>query len=74
LVSRALGDENKSAAELVGKLIADLGMPTTLRDVGVRRDQFEAIGNGAMQNMMVRSNPRKIDDPSQVKEILEMAW
>lgn len=74
LVSRALGDESKPAADLVGKLIGDLGMPTTLRDVKVRREHFDAISNGAMQNMMVRSNPRKIDDPSQVKEILEMAW
>lgn len=74
LVARALGDENAPAADLVGKLISDLGMPTTLRDVNVRREHFEAIGNGAMQNMMVRSNPRRIDDPSQVKEILEMAW
>lgn len=74
LVSRALGDESKPAADLVGELIRDLGMPTTLRDVNVRREHFEAISNGAMQNMMVRSNPRKIDQPSQVKEILEMAW
>ena len=49
-------------------------MPTRLRDVGVRREHFDAIAAGAMQNVFVRSNPRPVTDPAHVLEMLEMAW
>lgn len=72
-ISVALG-ESGDAADAVAKLIADLGQPTSLRDVGVSKDQFGAIARGAMQNMMVRSNPRQITGEADVLEILELAW
>ena len=51
-----------------------LGQPTRLRDVGVRQEHYDAIAAGGMQNVFVRSNPRPINDPAQIREILEMAW
>jgi len=36
-------------------------------------NQFDAIANGAMQNMTVRSNPRPITDQRNIPEMLEMA-
>jgi alcohol dehydrogenase class IV len=42
--------------------------------VGINRTQFPAIANGAMQNMMVRSNPKPILSESDIYEILEIAW
>jgi alcohol dehydrogenase class IV len=74
LVADALGDPGGDAAEAVAKLIADLGLPNLLRDVGVRREHFDSIANGAMQNVFVRSNARPVNDPAQVLETLEMAW
>lgn len=74
LVAAAMGRPNDEAAEAIGDLISALGMPRTLRAVGVRREHYDFIANGAMQNMMVRSNPRPISAPDQVKEILDMAW
>jgi len=74
MVAQTLDREGWSAADAVAELVADLGQPGRLRDVGVQRDQFEAIANGAMRNVMVRSNPRPIADPRSILEILEMAY
>lgn len=74
LVSRALGNENERASVLLRTLISDLGMPGTLAAVNVTRDHVPAITAGAMQNMMVRSNPRPITSQDQVAEILELAF
>lgn len=73
-VARALGRTDGDAAQAVAALVKDLGQPSRLRDVGVRREHFDAIARGAMQNMMVRSNPRPVKSEADVLEILEMAW
>lgn len=74
LISVAMGHPEALAADLVAALIRDLGLPETLQDVSVKRAHFEAIAQGGMQNMMVRSNPRQIKSPEDILEILELAW
>ena len=74
LIAGAMGEDCTPAHELVKTLIKQLGMPTTLREVGVKRVQFDAIADGALQNMFVRANPRAIETTSQVVEILEGCW
>lgn len=74
LISEAFGEPERLAADLVEALIRDLGLPQTLRDVGVSRGHFEAIAQGGMQNMMVRSNPRPIHHPDNIVDILDLAW
>jgi alcohol dehydrogenase class IV len=73
-VSRAMGRPDMEAADAVAELVADLGQPTRLRDVGITRDQFDAIANGSIGNVFVSQNPRPISEPAQILEILEMAW
>lgn len=74
VVSETLGRTGEPAAQAVGDLIAGLGMPTRLQDVEVRKDQFQAIAEASMHDRWIPTNPRKITDPAQVVEILEMAW
>jgi alcohol dehydrogenase class IV len=76
LVAAALGrgDGDGDAATAVEDLVRDLGQPGDLRSVGVQRDHFDAVAHGAMQNMMVRSNPRPVTAEAHVREILELAW
>jgi len=74
LVAEALGRSDGDAAQAVADLVRDLGQPATLRDVGVQRGHFDAIARGAMQNMMVRSNPRPVTREADIHEILELAW
>jgi alcohol dehydrogenase class IV len=49
-------------------------LPQRLRDVGVKREQFREIAEHAMHDRYIPANPRKIDGPESVIEILEMAW
>ena len=74
LVSDALGDPATPAGDLIESLVRALGMPLTLRDVGVRRDQFDAVASASMENVFVRSNPRPIRSPQDIVDILNMAW
>jgi alcohol dehydrogenase class IV len=73
-VSEALGDKDASAADLVAGLIADLGLPSRLRDVGVKQDQLDRIAELSMHDRWIHTNPRKIDGPAVVREILDAAW
>lgn len=71
-IASALGGAN--AGDAVRAIVDQLGLPTRLRDVGVERDHFDAIASGAMANAWVRANPRPIDSPEQILEILEHAY
>jgi maleylacetate reductase len=73
-VSEALGRPDQPAADAVAALIAGLGLPTTLRDVGVKPEQLDAIAAGSMHDRWVHTNPRKIDDPATVRALLDAAW
>ncbi|MBM3644936.1 MAG: iron-containing alcohol dehydrogenase [Alphaproteobacteria bacterium] len=74
LVSDALGAPDRPAADCVQALVRDLGLPGTLRDVGLKREQFDAVANAAMHNIWVRTNPQPIAGPDDVKRILETVW
>jgi maleylacetate reductase len=74
LVSEALGEPDAPAADLVAGLIADLGLPGRLRDVGVKEDQLDAIAEHSMHDRWVHTNPRKIDGPATVRTLLDAAW
>jgi maleylacetate reductase len=73
-VSEALGRPGERAADVVAALIAGLGLPGTLRDVGVKPEQLDAIAAGSMHDRWVHTNPRKIDGPGAVRMLLDAAW
>jgi maleylacetate reductase len=74
LVSEALGRALEPAAEAVAGLIAALGLPARLRDVGVKPEQLDTIAEHSMHDRWVRTNPRKIDGPAVVRALLDAAW
>ncbi|UGY18289.1 iron-containing alcohol dehydrogenase [Bradyrhizobium septentrionale] len=73
LVAAAMGHANADAGDVLDRFIRDLGMPRSLTDVHVGPEHFDRIAAGAMRTPWVPRNPRKIDGPSQVREILMMA-
>ncbi len=73
MISQALGATG-AAADAVARLIADLGQPTTLRAVGVKREQLPAIAEASMKSAWVRSNPQPIRSPADVMRLLEVAF
>ena len=73
-VSEALGEPNKPAGELLAELVAELGLPSTLREVGVPADMLDLIAQNAMHDRLIHTNPRKIHGPEDVRSILDAAW
>ena len=73
-VSEALGHPGEPAADVVAGLIAGLGLPTRLRDVGVREDQLDVIAENSMHDRWIHTNPRKIDGPAVIRDLLDSAW
>lgn len=74
LISEAFGRPGEPAARLVAELVRLLGLPTRLRDVGVRADQLDLIAERSMQDAWTHTNPRKIETPAAVRTILDAAW
>lgn len=73
-LAEALGDRDNDPSETLRELIASLGLPTRLRDVGIVPEQFGDLALKAMANPWVRTNPERIDHFAQVEAILEQAW
>jgi maleylacetate reductase len=74
LVSEALGRPGQPAADVVAGLIAGLGLPGRLRDVGVKEEQLERIAQLSMHDRWIHTNPRRIDGPPVIRELLDAAW
>jgi maleylacetate reductase len=73
LVSAAMGYPGKDAADVLDDFIRDLGMPHRLHEVRISPEHFETIAKQAMKTPWIPRNPRKIDSPAQVHEILLLA-
>ena len=73
LVATAMGASGKPAADALSDFLTRLGMPRTLRDVKVAPEHFPRIAEQSMLTPWVPRNPRKIDGPADIREILEMA-
>ena len=55
------------------QFIAELDMPPSLRLVKIGPESFERIAEQAMGTPWVPHNPRRIDGPAHVREILQLA-
>jgi len=73
LVSAAMGHPGEDAAEVLDWFIRDLGMPRSLHEIKIGPEHFERIAEQAMATPWIPRNPRKIDGPAQVREILVLA-
>lgn len=74
MLSHALGRDDGDAATALSALIESLGLPLRLRDVGVRRDQFDDIARKTMHEALLRNSRKPVRDVADVLEILEIAW
>ena len=73
-ISELMGAADRAASDLVRELVAGLGLPTRLRDIGIKRDDFAAIAEHSMHDPAIPANPRKIAGPQDIVEILDIAW
>lgn len=73
-LAEAMGAPDRPAADLVAELVADLDLPGSLRAVGIKRTDLDALAERALRYHPVQVNPRKIETADDVREILELAW
>jgi len=73
LVSAAMGRPGKDAADVLDRFIRGLGMPRSLQEVSIGPEHFDRIAEQAMATPWIPRNPRKIDGPAQIREILLLA-
>lgn len=73
LVAAAMGEPGKDAADVLDDFIHNLGMPRSLHDVRIGPEHFDRIAELAMATPWIPRNPRRIDTPAQVREILLLA-
>jgi alcohol dehydrogenase class IV len=72
-VSLAMGQAGKDAGDALDAFIGGLGMPRSLSAVNIGAEHFSRIAEQAMGTPWVPRNPRPIDGPAQVLEILQLA-
>jgi maleylacetate reductase len=73
LVAAAMGRPGADAGEVLAEFIAELGMPRSLSEVQVPVESFDRIAEQAMHTAWMPHNPRCVEGPAQVREILELA-
>lgn len=73
-IAEALGRPGLSAGDAVAELVRSLGQPATLREAGVKREQFSAVAAAAIKNRWVLANPQPIRTQTDVMRLLEAAW
>ncbi|WP_419887562.1 iron-containing alcohol dehydrogenase [Neobacillus niacini] len=64
----------KQASFLVEDLVTRLDLPTSLREVNISKEQFNAIAADAMADLVVASSPRAVHDEEEIMNLLNMAW
>ena len=73
LVAAAMGHPGNDAADVLDAFIRGLGLPRSLQDVRIGPEHFDRIAEQAMGTPWIPRNPRKIETPAQVREILVLA-
>ncbi|MCZ7572811.1 MAG: iron-containing alcohol dehydrogenase [Ardenticatenaceae bacterium] len=63
-----------TAAEAVTVLQQDLQVPTRLRDVGVPQSRLDEVAEAAMLDPGRFYNPRPVEQPQTIRDILDQAW
>ncbi len=75
LLCEAMGEPGcEDAAAAVARLVADLGLPSRLRDVGVPPAQLDLVAERALRDPLTANCARRVESAAQVREVLDMAW
>jgi alcohol dehydrogenase class IV len=72
LRKQGLKKESADAGDVIGAIISELGMPRTLKEVGVGREKLDALAVNCLKDAWLKTNPVPLTEKKQVLEILEM--
>ncbi|KAF7597481.1 hypothetical protein BBP40_003728 [Aspergillus hancockii] len=69
---RGLDGEKVDLGDVLDAVIRELGMPRSLKEVGVGRKLLDELAEKSLQDRWCKTNPVPLTEKSQVLEILEM--
>lgn len=72
LARRGVDTGSADLGDVLDAVIRDLGMPRTLKDVGVGREQLDSLAENSLHDRWCVTNPVPLKEKRQVLEILEM--
>jgi alcohol dehydrogenase class IV len=72
LRKRGLQEGKADAGDMLDAVIRELGMPRSLKDVGVGKDKVDKLATNALKDAWLPTNPVPVTEKSQVMEILQM--
>jgi maleylacetate reductase len=73
LVAAAMGHPGEDAGDVLDAFIGGLGMPRSLGAVNIGPENYQRIAEQSMGTPWIPRNPRRIDGPAEVLEILNLA-
>jgi maleylacetate reductase len=69
-----IGVSGDKLADTVLAFATKLGLPTRLRDVGIKHEQLDDIAAKSLIDPPMKTNPKPVTTAAQVREILDLAW
>lgn len=70
---KGLKEESADAGDLLDVYVRELGMPRTLKSMGIKKDQFDSLAENSLKDPCTVNGPVKVGK-TEVHEILDMAW
>lgn len=83
MIAQALGVDTSNmsekevshvAAQEIRALIAELGLPQRLRNIGVTRDDLPLIAERTMSDISIGTNPRHVENADEVLHLIQGVW
>ncbi|KAJ8122956.1 hypothetical protein O1611_g9708 [Lasiodiplodia mahajangana] len=72
LKKNGLSQVESDFGDALGAIFDELGMPRSLKDVGVGRDKWDQLAANSLEDKCCKENPVPLTKKEQVLEILEM--
>ena len=73
LVEKKFGNKTEfDLGDILDLIFRELGMPRTLKEVNVGRDQMDGLAVNSLKDMWIKTNAKPIEKKEEVMEILEM--
>ena len=62
------------AIAVLEPIFRSLGVPSRLRDLGVPQNALQQVADHAMGDWFLRGSPRKVQNASELMQVLDAAW
>ena len=72
VLQKHLEEDKNDLGDALDVIFRELGMPRSLKDVGVGRDKLDALATGSLQDKWCKTNPIPLEAKEQVMEIVQL--